>query len=455
MPTLFMISLGCAKNLVDAETMLGETLGDDFSLAADPSLADIIIINTCGFIQEARDEAREAFEECIALKTSEKQPRRKLKIVATGCWAQRDPQTLLDEFPDLDAVWGLGMASSLADALRALVSASPDSSPIQGIGNDGPVREGVRLVTTLPSFAYLRLADGCDNRCHYCAIPLIRGGMRSRQPEAVLEEARILADQGAQELVLIAQDTTAYGQDLKQPGATLADLLETLLRAVDIPRIRLLYAHPAHIDNRVIDLLRNQPRLCGYLDLPIQHASDRILAAMGRGYGKDRVLEILDRLGSEVTVRSTLLLGYPGETEDDFREALDLVESGRFRHLGAFAYSPEPGTKAFDLPERIPPEVAAQRRDAVMEAQAEVAFTWLDSRIDNTEAVLIDARLDGKWLQGRSSHEAPDADGVVLVQDSRHGPGDIVMACIKERDGYDLIGVIKHPRKKRTPTTFT
>lgn len=448
-----MVSLGCAKNLVDAETMLGETLGDNFSLAADPSLADIIIINTCGFIQDARDEARETFREFLALKKAKKRGRRNLKIVATGCWAQRDPQTLLEEFPDLDAVWGLGIGSSLEDALRGLPDAPRDAataaSSIQGIGNDGPVREGARLVTTLPSFAYLRLADGCDNRCHYCAIPIIRGSMRSRQPEAILEEARLLADQGTQELVLIAQDTTAYGQDINRPDANLANLLESLLQTVDVPRIRLLYAHPVHIDNRVIDLIRTQPRLCSYLDLPIQHASDRILSAMGRGYGKDCIMEILDKLGDTTTVRSTLLLGFPGETENDFREALDLVESGRFHHLGAFAYSPEPGTKAFELPDRIPQEVAAERRDAIMAAQAENAFTWLDSRKGNTEAVLVDARLDKQWLQGRSPHEAPDADNVILIQDAEHAPGDIVMTCIKGRDGYDLTGVVTHAKKKR------
>lgn len=441
MPTLFMVSLGCAKNLVDAETMLGETLGNDFSLAADPSIADIVIINTCGFIHEAREEARETIAEFLTLKKK----RRRLKIVVTGCWAQRDPKTLLEEFPALDAVWGLGMESSLRDGLLKL---SKEKEPsVKGMKNDGPVRDGVRLVTTLPSFAYLRLTDGCDNRCHYCAIPLIRGPLRSRTREAILDEAKQLADQGAKELVLIGQDTTAYGQDLPG-GGTLADLLETLLREVSVPRLRLLYAHPAHLDDRVIDLLRSQPRLCGYLDLPIQHASNRILTAMGRGYGKERILEILDKLDKAVTVRTTLLLGYPGETDEDFREALALVEEGRFNHLGAFAYSPEPGTKAYDLPDQVPPQVAIERRDTIMEAQSKVAFAWLDSRKDTTEAVLLDAHLDGGWLQGRSPHEAPDADGIILIRSGKHEPGDIVMACITDRDGYDLIGEIKRPRKR-------
>lgn len=445
-----MVSLGCAKNLVDAETILGETLGDQFSLTLDPELADVVIINTCGFIQDARDEARETFREFLSLKKAKSKNSQNLKIVAAGCWAQRDPAAILEEFPGIDAVWGLDIGPSLLRALTELVQTPTHPLPvIQGVCDHRPLREGARLVTTLPAFAYLRLSDGCDNRCHYCAIPLIRGALQSREPERILDEAKLLADQGARELVIIAQDTTAYGNDLASPKPALADILEQLLATLSVPRFRLLYAHPSHLDARVITLLHSEPRLCGYLDLPLQHASDHMLAAMGRGYGKQRVMELLDLLGDTITLRTTLLLGFPGETEDDFRETLDLVESGRFRHLGAFAYSPEPGTPAFDLPNRVPPELAIQRRDAVMAAQAQNAFAWLDSRIGGEEAVLVDSRLDKHWLQGRTRHEAPDADGVILLHDAAHQPGDTVMTCIKERDGYDLLGVIKRSPKKR------
>lgn len=443
MPTLFMLSLGCAKNLVDTETMLGETLGDEFSLAVQPEDADVIIINTCGFIQDARDEAESIITHFLELKKKSKRP---VKVVAAGCWAQRDPQTLLGRFPGLDAVWGLDISSSLKDAIRNL-----HGEPVVcGLGNSGPVREGARLLSTLPAFAYLRLSDGCDNRCHYCAIPLIRGGLRSRQPDAVLDEAKALADMGAQEIVVISQDTTAYGHDLKQPGANLADLVEKLLASLTVPRIRLLYAHPAHLDDRVIDLLRTQPRLCGYLDLPIQHASDAVLQRMNRGYGRDRILEIVDRLGNnDFTLRTTLLLGYPGETEADFRDVMDLVEKGYFRHIGAFAYSPEPGTPAFDFPDQVPAQLAAERLDNVMEAQSALAFKWLDSRIGQTEAVLIDSRPEDDWVEGRSRHEAPDADGIIMLRDRKHNEGDIVMACITERDGYDLFGETTPPKKRK------
>lgn len=433
MPKLFLISLGCAKNLVDAETMLGETLGDDFELVLDPAAADVAVVNTCGFIEEARREAREVLEEMLAVKSRAKHD---LKVVAAGCWSERDPDALLAEFPGLDAVWGLSIPSSLAASIRELYRGRGAA----GLGVPPGPREGARLVSTLPSHAYLRISDGCDNRCRYCAIPLIRGGLRSRRPEAVVEEARQLADQGARELVVISQDTTAYGHDLETPGTDLPALLEKLLAAVSVPRIRLLYAHPAHLDDRVISLVRDEPRLCGYLDLPIQHIADPVLERMGRGYGRERVLDILDRLGSRVTLRTTLLVGFPGETEQDFREAMDLVAAGRFRQLGVFAYSPEKGTPAFDFDNPVPPEAARERRDALMAAQSRIAFAWLDSRVGGKEKVLVDSRLEGGWLSGRSVHEAPDADGCVLLRSARAAPGDIIETCIVSREGYDLVG---------------
>jgi ribosomal protein S12 methylthiotransferase len=429
-----MASLGCAKNLVDAEIMLGETLGGEFRLAVDPRDADVIVVNTCGFIEEARDEAREAIRGYLEIK---RQSGGRVRVAAAGCWAERDPAGVLAEFPDLDAVWGLAAPSSLREAIRRL-AAGPDG--ISGVGGRAAPREGERLISTPASFAYLRLSDGCDNRCSYCAIPLIRGGLASRQPGAILDEAKKLADGGVRELIAIGQDTTAYGRDLGRPGVDLSALLERLLAAVDVPRVRLLYAHPAHLDGRTMDLLLAEPRLCGYLDLPIQHISDRVLGRMGRGYGKDRVLEILERFaGGGMVVRTTLLLGFPGESEADFLEALELVGTGRFRHLGAFAYSPERGTPAFGLAGAVPPEEAARRRDAVLLAQRRVAFDWLDSRIGKREEVLIDSAGGEGRLIGRSVREAPDADGSIHLRGFFAAPGDIVTACIKFREGYDLL----------------
>ncbi|MCC8191266.1 MAG: 30S ribosomal protein S12 methylthiotransferase RimO [Planctomycetes bacterium] len=452
MPKLFLASLGCAKNLVDAETMLGETLDDEFHLAVDPGDADVIIINTCGFIEEARQEAREVIGEYLALK---RQSGGRVRVVATGCWAERSPEALRREFPDLDAAWGLGTPSSLRDALRRLEESGDPHRPDDPAAVAPPappiLREGARLVSTLPSFAYLRLSDGCDNRCHYCAIPLIRGGLRSRSPEAIVDEARLLEEQGARELVIIGQDTTAYAADRRQPGLSLATLLENLLQAVSVPRLRLLYAHPAHLEDRVMDLLRQEERLCGYLDLPIQHISEGVLRRMGRGYGRERVEEILDRLQG-LTLRTTILTGFPGETEEEFTELLDWVAAGRCQHLGAFAYSPEEGTAAFGFPDGVPAAEAARRRAAILEAQRRHAFAWLDARVGGTETVVVDSRLDRDWVVARSRHEAPDADGRIYLQDRKTRPGRILQACIIGREGYDLTAAgatSGHRRKKR------
>ncbi|MDR0362805.1 MAG: 30S ribosomal protein S12 methylthiotransferase RimO [Planctomycetota bacterium] len=434
-----MVSLGCAKNLVDAEIALGALLGKNFELAVDPRLADIVLINTCGFIESAREEAYGVIDEYVELK---REKRGALKVVAMGCLAQRRRGDLLTRHPELDAVWGLGVLSDIDRAVSQLLSCG-DSDPS---GHDDLRRHpcgGPRLVSTPISFSYLKIADGCDNRCRYCSIPDIRGAMRSRDPDDLLTEARILEARGSSELVLIAQDTTVYGRDLDRGDISLATLLERLLATTSFPRIRVLYAHPAHLDERVRGLLLSETRLCRYLDLPLQHVSDSMLRAMGRGYGWERVHELVDAFSAakDFTLRSTLLTGFPGESEADFLEMLDLVRSGAFRHLGAFAYSPEAGTPAFALPDRVPGEEAERRRDALLDAQQHIAFSWLDSRVGNTEDVLVDKMLGGGWHEGRTASEAPDADGVVLVN-GKTRPGTLVSACITGRDGYDLIAGI-------------
>lgn len=445
MPTIFMTSLGCVKNLVDAETMLGETLSDDYTLELDPGAADIVIINTCGFIEDAREESRETVAEFLELK---KKRGGAMKVVAMGCLAQRYPERLREEFPQLDAVWGLSAPSALRQALADLDAGAGSAgggggggTNVAGIEPPCSIREGARLVTTMPSYAYLRIADGCDNRCRYCAIPLIRGGLRSREPDAVVAEAAGLADQGAKELVIIAQDTTAFQNDRPgDAGGGLARLLERLLEAVRVPRLRLLYAHPAHLDDAVCDLLLSEPRLCRYIDLPFQHCSDRVLRNMGRHYDKNRVLRLLERFGKPgFTLRTTFLVGFPGETEADFLELLDLVKTGCFQRLGAFAYSPEPGTPAFDGTPAVPPEEAARRRDALMAAQAKIAFRWLDRRVGGNERLLVDSVAEQGVRIARGMADAPDADGVVYLVGGNAKPGDLVDACIKGRDGYDLV----------------
>ena len=432
-PRISMISLGCAKNTVDAEMALALALEGGFDLAIDPVDADIVLINTCGFIQPARDEAADVIREILDLK---KRGGGRLKVAVMGCLAERSPLETEKDFAGIDAIWGLDIFATLPQALKRLMAGG--GLDRAGFGKPAPVPEGPRLLSTPASYAYLKISDGCDNRCAYCAIPDIRGHFRSRQPDAVVEEARVLAGNGVGELVVISQDTTYYGRD-RDDGVGIAELLERLLAAVDTPRIRLLYAHPAHFDNRLADMLCDEPRLCRYLDIPFQHVSERVLGLMGRHYGADRIQEILERFdNSGLTLRTTLLTGFPGEREEDFLETLQLVDSGRIQHVGVFAYSPEQGTPAYSMPDQVPAEEAERRRDLLLTAQRDSAFDWLDSRIGGEEMVLVDRRIDSDWVEGRTIREAPDADGSILLEGAFQ-PGDHVSACIAGREGYDLL----------------
>lgn len=429
-----LISLGCAKNLVESEIVMGELLAENWIFSPDPRHADLIVVNTCGFIEDAREESFAVLAECLEMKKD--QPG--LKVVAVGCLPQRISGKILERLPALDAVWGTGVYGELDRMCRALVEGTECGQPPLRRTEDAGVYDGPRLITTGPAFAYLRLSDGCDNNCAYCAIPAIRGGFRSRPLESILAEAQSLVDGGASELVLIGQDTTRYGMDL---STSLSSLLEQLLARVSVPRIRLLYAHPAHLDDSVIALLLAEPRLCGYLDVPIQHISDRILKGMNRGYGRERVEQLTSLLAGrpDLTLRTTVLAGFPGESERDFEELLSFTQSGHFHHLGAFAYSSEMGTAAAEYPGQVPSEEAARRRDAIMLAQQKVAFAWLDGRVGGVEHVLLDRMEEGGVFSGRTVREAPDADGVVWIEGKGLKAGDMVKACVFARDGYDLL----------------
>jgi ribosomal protein S12 methylthiotransferase RimO len=429
-----MVSLGCAKNMVDAEMALAKLLGEGFDLAVDPSDADVVLVNSCGFIQSARDEADDVVREMLALK---KKSGNRIKVAIMGCLSERFPEEMSAKHPQLDAVWGLEIYDTLGSAVRNLVDSSVRG--ILGIGKPSRPYEGARLLSTPQSYAYLKISDGCDNHCAYCAIPGIRGGFRSREPHAIVDEAKTLEDQGVQEIIVISQDTTCYGRDLAG-GATIESLMEALLRAVSVPRLRLLYAHPAHIGCGLVDMLLAEQRLCRYLDIPFQHVSDNMLTAMGRGYGKDRVYEILDRFkGKDFTVRTTLMTGFPGETEEDFRELLSLAESGMIQQMGVFSWSPEIGTRASTFPGRLFDGIGESRREILLAAQQKSAFNWLDSRVRGTERLLVDQVAGDGWFEARSIHEAPDADGIIFVKGRGCKPGGFVNACIVGREGYDLL----------------
>ncbi len=331
----------------------------------------------------------------------------------------------------------LSIYDDLGSAVRELVSSN--GCGIKGIGKPAHPYEGARLLSTPQSYAYLKISDGCDNRCAYCAIPDIRGGFRSRELQTLVDEAKTLEDQGVQEIIVISQDTTCYGRDL-DGDVSIESLITALLKAVAVPRLRLLYAHPAHIGNSLMDMLVAEPRLCRYLDIPFQHVSDSMLKAMGRGYGRDRVYEILDRFqDKDFTVRTTLMTGFPGETEEDFGELMALAESGRIQQMGVFSWSPEQGTRAAEFPDRLSDGIGERRREILLAAQQKSAFNWLDSRVGGTERLLVDQVAGEGWSEARSIHEAPDADGIVFVKGKGCRPGGFVDACIVGRDGYDLL----------------
>lgn len=435
-PRLCLINLGCAKNTIDGETALGELLGAGWDLATEPVDADLVLVNTCGFIESAREESLSVIGDVLAEKDADGYPR----VVAIGCFPEKDAALLERRCPELDAILGLGAYGRLSDALLGVLQGSGARVRHAHVGASRSIPEGPRLLTTPASYAYLRIADGCDNRCSYCTIPAIRGAFQSRPAESILDEARVLAEAGVRELILVAQDTTRYGTDI-DGGMRLTGLLDALLAETDVPRIRLLYAHPARVDDALLDRLAGEARLCRYMDVPVQHVTDRMLRAMQRGYDRAQLLERLAAGRARVpglVLRSTVITGFPGETEADFEAMLSWVASGAVEHLGAFAWSPEPDTPAFALPDHVPAALAEERRERILEAQQGVAFAWMESRVGADVDVLLDGMDEaGRWY-GRTVAEAPDVDGVVYVEGKKFSPGMEIRACLISRSGYDM-----------------
>ncbi|MBN2713400.1 MAG: 30S ribosomal protein S12 methylthiotransferase RimO [Planctomycetes bacterium] len=434
-PRIALVNLGCAKNTVDSEVALGALLGAGFDLAVDAGEADLILINTCGFIEAARQESRSVIDEMLALKGADGWP----KVVAMGCLSQRSGSELQKEFPKLDGIFGLSAYSNLAD-LCGKILAKPLGVCGIAPASGRTIAEGPRLLLTDASYSYLRIADGCDNRCTYCAIPLIRGAMHSRKIDDIVEEAKMLTGEGeVKELDLVAQDTTSYGSDL-YGGSRLAELLERLLAETEAMRIRILYAHPAHLDNDVIALLAKEPRLCRYLDLPVQHVDSHILKAMNRHYSREDLENMLAKLRAEIpglVLRTSLIVGFPGETEAAFEDLLAFVRKGHFQHMGAFGYSPEMDTPAAKMEGMVPDDVIAARLEAINSAQQEIAFNWLDSRIGNIEEVIIDNQADENLWSGRTASEAPEVDPCILIR-GEFVAGQVFSACLNLREGYDI-----------------
>jgi ribosomal protein S12 methylthiotransferase len=430
-------SLGCPKNEVDGERIRSTLSRKGFRVVSDRNRADVLILNTCGFIQSAKEESIEEIFNLIDLKG---QNGRK-KILVCGCLAQRYPDELWTQMPEVDGVFGIGQIDKV-DSICSSALRGERTLSISPLGRCDGVARMERTAERRP-YAYIKIADGCDNRCSYCSIPAIRGSFRSKRIKDVLEEAQQLVESGVKEINLIAQDTTLYGVDL-YGQKRLPRLLASLGRVNELEWTRLLYTHPAHFSEELMDQIASNPKVCKYIDLPLQHISDEMLSRMHRKVNRKKVEQLIQRLRDRIpnlTLRTSFIVGFPGEKKRHFRELLDFVEDVRFDRLGAFPYSREEDTKAYDFKGQIPSRLKQERLDELMLTQQKIAFEKNRAKIGKTLTVLIENKCEerGSFL-GRSQAEAPEVDGMVWVKGNRLEIGRFVKAEIVGWRDYDLIG---------------
>ena len=444
-PRFSLVNLGCPKNTVDSEGMLGSLALAGFQFTENPAQADLCIVNTCGFLDASRREAAEVLAELSAPRGKKGRP----LLVATGCLVERagGAAELADFLAAADARVGFADYIRLPEICAALLAGGAAAGAAEGYAGRTLPRtyldwlDRPRMRIGSAASAYLKLGEGCSNNCAYCSIPLIRGQRASRPVAAILQEARELAASGAKELNLIAQDTTAYGVDFAG-RPQLAVLLRRLL--ADLPGerwYRILYAHPRHLTDEILETMASDPRVCRYLDLPLQHVNETLLRAMGRGYGRRRVDEVLaqiDRLLPGTALRTTFIVGHPGEGPAEFQELLEFVRAGRFDHLGVFCWSPEPGTASADLPGRVAPAAAEERRAQLMELQAGISAARLRDRRGTRTSMLLERREKNGW-HGRTQAQAPEVDGETVLADAPRGAaaGDFVQVEITGTARYD------------------
>lgn len=434
-----IISLGCPKNQVDADVFCHALLKAGHQTVADPAEADVIIINTCGFIQSAKEEAIEN----ILMACQYKQGNPGLKVIVTGCLAERYKSEIMQEMPEVDAVVGIGSNAALPAIVDRLTSAGACQLESYGPKREMPLG-GARVISTPRHYAYLKIAEGCNNRCHYCAIPLIRGPLRSRPLEDCVAEARWLAGEGVRELILVAQDPTAYGEDWGQPGAVCA-LLDRLNAIEGIRWIRVLYAYPERISDEFIAAMVRNNKVVPYLDLPIQHCDDTILKHMNRRGGRRDIEDAVARLRAAIpgiTLRTTLIAGFPGETEEQYSELCDFVKTVRFDRLGCFAYSAEENTVAARMDNQIAEDVKQRRADHIMELQAQISAEKQAEKVGATLECVCDGvdEETGMYLL-RSKADCPEIDGNVLTPaDTPLETGAFYRVTVTDSDTYDLYG---------------
>lgn len=435
---ILFVSLGCDKNLVDSEVMLGILASRGHRMVDDETLADVIVVNTCCFIHDAKEESIQAILEMADYK---KEGSLKALIV-TGCLAQRCQKEIFEEIPEVDAVLGTASYEKIAEAIDEVLEGGAGLY-LEDI-NVLPETAGKRMLTTGGHYAYLKIAEGCDKRCTYCIIPKIRGNYRSVPMERLVEEAAELAESGVRELILVAQETTLYGRDL-YGEKSLHKLLRKLCRIDGIWWIRILYCYPEEIDENLIQVIKEEPKICHYLDLPIQHASDEILKKMGRRTTKKELVRIIGRLREEIpdiVLRTTLITGFPGEEEIHHRELLNFVDEMEFDRLGVFTYSQEEDTPAADMPDQVSEEVKEARQAELMELQQEIAFDLADDMVGREVTVMIEGKVaDENAYVGRTYMDAPNVDGLIFIDaEEEMMSGDFAKARVTGALEYDLIG---------------
>ena len=435
---ILFISLGCDKNLVDTEVMLGMLASRGYEMTNDEQEADIIVINTCCFIHDAKEESIQNILEMAEYKKNGSAK----ALIVTGCMAERYRQEILDEIPEVDEVLGTTAYDRILDAVDAALAGQHEVMTADR--NALPLPETKRLVTTGGHFAYLKIAEGCDKHCTYCIIPKIRGNFRSVPMERLLKEAQDLAEQGVKELILVAQETTLYGKDL-YGEKSLPKLLRELCKISGIRWIRILYCYPEEITDELIQVMKEESKICHYLDLPIQHANDTILKRMGRRTSKQELIDIVQKLRKEIPdicLRTTLITGFPGETQEQHEEVMEFIDTLEFDRLGAFTYSPEEDTPAATFEDQIDEEVKEDRQADIMELQQEIAFDKAEDMIGREVLVMIEGKVaDENAYVGRTYRDAPNVDGLIFINtDVELISGDFAKVKVTGALDYDLIG---------------
>ncbi|MBZ4663494.1 MAG: rimO [Caloramator sp.] len=433
-----LISLGCDKNRVDAEVMLHELKENGFEIVNDEKIADIIIVNTCGFIESAKMESIETILEMA----QNKQEGKCKAVIATGCMAERYKQDLLNEMPELDAVVGTGNYQNIVEVVNNILKGNNKIVKVGNINYNLEYNE--RILSTPNHYAYLKIAEGCNNNCSYCIIPQLRGRYRSRKIEDILKEAKQLANIGVKELIIVAQDTTMYGIDIYKKKS-LSMLLKEIEKIEGIEWIRVMYSYPEEIDDELIETIKNSQKICRYFDIPIQHISDKILKLMNRRTTKQKILNVIDNIRKNIPdaiIRTSLIVAFPNETDDDFNELVDFIKEYKLDRVGIFEYSQEEGTRAALLDNQISDEVKTYRKEKLMKIQSKIALEKNMKLIGYDVNVIIDGKTNEGMYFGRTYADAPEIDQTVYFDASKdYNRGDIVSVKITKAYNYDLLGV--------------